>query len=79
MQAIDLDKLKTLVKEAPKSLNTSAQDAFMLFQDLYLLLNSDNVLWLQGINEINKPFGLELLKTILVKYHQIFFIVSISI
>lgn len=29
-----------------------------------------------NVNEINKPFGLELLKSILVRYPDIFFMVS---
>lgn len=44
----------------------------LLLKDLYLLLNSDQSVWLVNINDINKPFGLELLKLILSRYVEIF-------
>lgn len=69
---IDMDQLKLLSKEPPNWMNESAQDAYMFLQDLYLLLNSDQSLWLHNINDISKPFGLELLKSILVRYPDIF-------
>ena len=72
---IDFDKLKNLSKEPPSWMNESAQDAYMLLQDIYILLNSDNALWLLNINDINRPFGLELLKLILLRYTEIFFTV----
>ena len=43
-----------------------------LQQDLYMLFNSETSLWLIEITDINKPFGLELLKSILVRYTEIF-------
>ena len=73
---IDMDQLKNLSKEPPSWMNESAQDAYMLLQDIYLLLNSDQSLWLININDINRPFGLELLKSILVRYPEIFFTVN---
>ena len=51
---------------------------FCSSKDIYLLLNSDQSLWLMNVNEINKPFGLELLKSILVRYPDIFFMVSLD-
>lgn len=73
LKQIDMDHLKTLSKDPPIWMNESAQDAYMLLQDIYLLLNTDQSLWLININEINKPFGLEILKSILVRYPEIFF------
>ena len=75
-KAIDIDQLKTLSKEAPSWMSDSAQDAYMLLQDLYLLLNSDQSLWLINIGDINKPFGLDLLKIVLFRYPEIFFTVK---
>ncbi len=73
---IDMDELKTLNNVPPSWMNESAQDAYMLLQDLYLLLNSESTsLWLLDIQDINKPFGLDLLKSILVRYPEIFFTV----
>jgi hypothetical protein len=69
---IDMDQLKALNKEPPSWMNESGQDAYMLLQDLYMLLNSETSLWLIEITDINKPFGLELLKSILVRYTEIF-------
>jgi hypothetical protein len=69
---IDIDKLKSLSKEAPSWMSETAQDAYMLLQDIYLLLNSDQSLWLININDINKPFGLELLKSVLSRYTELF-------
>lgn len=74
---IDMDHLKTLSNVPPPWINESAQDAYMLLQDLYLLLNSESSsMWLLDIQEINKPFGLDLLKSILVRYPEIFFTVE---
>ncbi|CAF0712027.1 unnamed protein product [Brachionus calyciflorus] len=73
LKPVDFDQLKVLSKEPPSWMNESAQDAYMLLQDIYLLLNSDQSLWLINISEINKPFGLEILKSILVRYPEIFF------
>lgn len=72
LRPADIDQLKLLSKEAPAWMNECAQDAYMLLQDIYLLLNSDHALWLIGITDINKPFGLELLKSVLVRYAEIF-------
>lgn len=73
---IDMDQLKTLNTVPPSWMNESAQDAYMLLQDLFLLLNSESTsLWLLDIQDINKPFGLDLLKSILVRYPEIFFTV----
>lgn len=74
---IDMDHLKTLSNVPPAWISESAQDAYMLLQDLYLLLNSESSsMWLLDIQEINKPFGLDLLKSILVRYPEIFFTVE---
>ncbi|XP_055376967.1 protein MON2 homolog [Condylostylus longicornis] len=48
-------------------------DAFLLFQDLIKLINSDQPVWLFGIKEISTTFGLELVEIILNNYSNIFF------
>ncbi len=57
-------------------MSSACQDAFMMLQDLYLLLNADYSLWLVNIADMNRCYGLDLMKTILVKYHKLFFNVS---
>ena len=42
-----------------------AQDAYNLFQDLCHLLNGEGVVWLQGLHEMTRTLGLELLESIL--------------
>lgn len=71
---IDMDHLKTLNNVPPGWMNEASQDGYMLLQDLYLLLNSESSsMWLLDIQDISKPFGLDLLKSILVRYPEIFF------
>lgn len=43
------------------------------FQDLVQLVNSDQPFWLNGLTEMSKTFGLQLLDSILVKFPSIFF------
>lgn len=41
-------------------------------QDLVQVLNSDQPYWLNGLTEMPKIFGLQLLESILVKFPSIF-------
>merc|ERR1719419_1971469 len=58
---------------APADLPLPVADAFLLFQDLVQLVNADQPLWLQGIVEMTRTFGLELLETLLATYSDIFY------
>uniref|UniRef100_A0A0K2TVD6 Protein MON2 homolog n=1 Tax=Lepeophtheirus salmonis TaxID=72036 RepID=A0A0K2TVD6_LEPSM len=49
-----------------------SNDAHQLFQDIVLLVSGERPLWLQGIHEIKKTFGLELLESLLSKFSNIF-------
>ena len=42
-------------------------------QDLVQLVNADQPLWLQGIVEMTRTFGLELLETLLSSYSPVFY------
>ena len=42
-------------------------------QDLVQLVNADQPLWLQGIVEMTRTFGLELLETLLAGYSHVFY------
>lgn len=49
-----------------------ASDAYMLFQDIVQLVNSDQPYWLFGIAEVSRSFGLELLETTLKNFCSVF-------
>ena len=44
-----------------------------VLQDLVQLVNADQPLWLQGIVEMTRTFGLELLETLLSSYSPVFY------
>uniref|UniRef100_T1GWJ8 Mon2/Sec7/BIG1-like dimerisation and cyclophilin-binding domain-containing protein n=1 Tax=Megaselia scalaris TaxID=36166 RepID=T1GWJ8_MEGSC len=56
-----------------EELQTFAQDAYMLFQDLVQLVNADQPFWLIGMTEMTRTFGLELLEAVLTTFSPIFF------
>lgn len=56
-----------------EELQTFAQDAYMLFQDLVQLVNADQPYWLIGMTEMTRTFGLELLEAVLTTFTPIFF------
>jgi hypothetical protein len=58
---------------APGDLPAPVADAYLLFQDLVQLVNADQPLWLQGIVEMTRTFGLELLETLLANYSPVFY------
>lgn len=74
LDKIDVDKLKQINKEGPETLSDLGKDAYMIIQDIYLLLNSEQSIWLLNVNNLNKLLSLEILRTILLKYTQIFLI-----
>jgi len=45
---------------------------FLYPQDLCQLVNADNPLWLTGITEMTRTFGLELLESVMSGYPRIF-------
>lgn len=56
----------------PENLSQTVKDAYMLFQDLCQLVNADSPFWLNGITEMTRTFGLELVETVLAGYDSIF-------
>jgi len=58
---------------APPDLPSAVADAYLLFQDLVQLVNADQPLWLQGIVEMTRTFGLELLEALLTGYSGLFY------
>jgi len=58
---------------APADLPSAVADAYLLFQDLVQLVNADQPLWLQGIVEMTRTFGLELLEALLTGYSGVFY------
>ena len=59
--------------KAPSDLPSSVSDAYLLFQDLVQLVNADQPLWLLGIVEMTRTFGLELLESLLLGYSPLFY------
>ncbi|XP_065358629.1 protein MON2 homolog [Calliphora vicina] len=56
----------------PHEMSPFASDAFFLFQDLVHLVNADPPLWLVGMNEMTRTFGLELLEAVLTNFSAVF-------
>ena len=63
---------KTVKSTAPTSLRPCAQDAYMLFQDFCQLVNADQPMWLMGMTEMTRTFGLELMENVLSTFPDIF-------
>lgn len=53
------------------SLSPCAKDAYMLFQDLCLLGSGETPLFLLKMTTLPKPFGLELIESILTNHYQL--------
>ncbi|CAG0915150.1 unnamed protein product [Notodromas monacha] len=68
----DLETLKSVSEHPPTGLRPSAADAFLLFQDLILLINGERPHWLRGLNEMTRTFGLELIESILTDFASVF-------
>ena len=59
--------------KAPSELAVTVSDAYLLIQDLVQLVNADQPLWLLGIVEMTRTFGLELLESLLTSYAPLFY------
>ncbi|CAN7938580.1 unnamed protein product [Ixodes hexagonus] len=70
--SLNLEELKAGSRHPPKSLQPSAADAFLLFQDLVQMVNADQPLWLIGLTEMTRTLGLELLESILASFPEAF-------
>lgn len=73
LSEFNAEELKQGSRYPPKSLRQAAGDAFLLFQDLVQLVNADQPFWLNGLTEMTRTFGLELLESIFTSYPEIFF------
>jgi len=60
-------------RASPDEPAPGAGDAFLLFQDLCLLTNGEAPHWLQGVIEMTRTFGLELIETALTSCPALFF------
>ena len=58
--------------KAPPDLPGTVSDAYLLFHDLVQLVNADQPMWLLGIVEMTRTFGLELLENLLTGYSSLF-------
>ena len=71
---VNLEELKTPSKVAPKGLRPCASDAYLMFQDLVLLVNAEQPHWLERMIEMTRTFGLELLESVLTNFSSVFFL-----
>ena len=58
--------------QSGSSSTVHASDGFMLFQDYCLLTSGDAPIWLQGVSELPRVLGLELIESALVSHPQVF-------
>ncbi|RXG68969.1 Protein MON2-like protein [Armadillidium vulgare] len=72
-ESIDIEELKILKSTPPKTLRPAAADAYLMFQDLVQLVNADQPLWLLGLTEMTRTFGLELLESVLLTFSSVFY------
>nr|XP_018911594.1 PREDICTED: protein MON2 homolog isoform X1 [Bemisia tabaci] len=70
---VNLEALKVPSNIPPKSLRPCAADAYLMFQDLILLVNADQPYWLVGMTEMTRTFGLELVESVLSNFSSVFF------
>lgn len=65
--------IKELTKAVfPVGTNPFIVDAYLLIQDIVLLVGADQPKWLTGIVEMTRTFGLELLESLLSKFPLVF-------
>lgn len=65
--------IKELTKTVfPSGTNPFIVDAYLLIQDIVLLVGADQPKWLTGMVEMTRTFGLELLESLLCKFPQVF-------
>ncbi|XP_047499034.1 protein MON2 homolog isoform X3 [Penaeus chinensis] len=72
-ESVSLEELKVLSSSPPKTLRPAAADAYLMFQDLVQLVNADQPLWLLGLTEMTRTFGLELLESVLTTFPAVFY------
>lgn len=72
LEPLNVEELKALTRSPPRSLRPCAADGFLLFQDLVQMVNADQPVWLTGLTEMTRTFGLELLESILTKFPGVF-------
>ncbi|XP_066938872.1 protein MON2 homolog isoform X2 [Macrobrachium rosenbergii] len=72
-EQMNLEELKVLSASPPKTLRPAAADAYLMFQDLVQLVNADQPLWLLGLTEMTRTFGLELLESVLTTFPSVFY------
>ena len=66
-------QIKELTKTIfPPGTNPFLVDAYLLIQDIVLLVGADQPKWMTGIVEMTRTFGLELLESVLAKFPQVF-------
>ncbi|XP_069945836.1 protein MON2 homolog isoform X3 [Cherax quadricarinatus] len=70
---VSMEELKVLSANPPKTLRPAAADAYLMFQDLVQLVNADQPLWLLGLTEMTRTFGLELLESVLTTFPAVFY------
>lgn len=73
IESVNTEELKVLSSSAPKTLRPAAADAYLMFQDLVQLVNADPPLWLLGLTEMTRTFGLELLESVLTTFAHVFY------
>ncbi|CAH8498673.1 unnamed protein product [Heterobilharzia americana] len=56
----------------PMELKPSERDAYMLFQDICLLMSDDTCVWLHSPIQLNKVLGLELIESLIFSYPSLF-------
>eukprot|EP01119_Soliformovum_irregulare_P017651 TRINITY_DN5270_c0_g2_i3.p1 TRINITY_DN5270_c0_g2~~TRINITY_DN5270_c0_g2_i3.p1 ORF type:complete len:1456 (-),score=501.24 TRINITY_DN5270_c0_g2_i3:3-4370(-) len=69
-RALEVDDSKETI--VPKTLYPSASDAYLLILDICNLTGGDPPIWLIGLDSYSKPFGLELIDSVLVSHTHIF-------
>jgi hypothetical protein len=61
----------TLPDDSTQSLGPAARDAYAVFEDLCLLVNSEKPKFL-NLESLHKTFALELIESVLTNYHELF-------
>ena len=68
-------KMTNLMRNAsfdPTKTNPFVVDAYMMFQDIVMLVGADQPVWMTGIVEMTRTFGLELLESMLTQFPSVF-------
>ena len=66
-------KMANLVRGVfPREANPFVVDAYLMLQDIAMLVGSDQPIWMTGIVEMTRTFGLELLEAMLKQFPSVF-------